>query len=150
MMYDRSGAADNLRQLTSVSLAWWHNYKWMTGRIMVVFGNDFLGPMFHHLFPDRCYDTNKMSLSGKATYLSYLRLAYPSFKPKLEEALRRGDLNTKQRTILQNLSDLCSYFIPVVRLLGTALCAASILTVPDYFYLNNTHLSHRYMTTTSS
>jgi hypothetical protein len=116
MMYDRNGAANNLRLFTSVSLAWWHNYKWATGRIMVVFGNDFIGPMFHHLFPDRHYDTTKMSMSAKATYLQYIRLAYERFKPKLDQALQREDLTTKRRTILQNLSDLCTYFIPVVRM----------------------------------
>lgn len=113
-MYDRNGAAINLRNFTSVSLAWWHNYKWATGRIMVVFGNDFIGPMFHHLFPDRNYDTHKMSMSAKATYLQYIRLAYPHFKDKLDLALQRGDLTLKRRAILQNLSDLCAYFIPVV------------------------------------
>ena len=116
MMYDRNGAAHNFKQFTSVSLAWWHNYKWATGRIMVVFGNDFIGPMFHHLFPDRNYDTHKMSLSAKATYLQYIRLAYTQFKPKLDQSLQREDLTTKNRTILQNLSDLCAYFIPVVRM----------------------------------
>lgn len=113
-MYDRSNDTKHLRTFTGVSLAWWHNYKWITSRIMIVFGNDFIGPMFHHLFPDRAYDVKKMSHTAKTTYLSYIRLAYPSFRTQLETVLARQDLATDKRTILQNLSDLCTYFIPVV------------------------------------
>jgi hypothetical protein len=147
MMYDRDGAAINLRRLTSLSLAWWHNYKWATGRIMVVFGNDFIGPMFHHLFPDRNYDTHKMSHTAKVTYLSYIRLAYARFKPKLDQALLRGDLTTKRRTILQNLSDMCTYFIPVVILLHCTPLFCDIHTLYYYMYTQIPIHNHRYMTT---
>lgn len=116
-MYDKSGAGILLRKYTGVSMAWWHSYKWATKRVMEVFGKDFIGPMFHHMFSDKEYNVNKMSHTARVTYLSYIRLAYPLFKEALEEALLKRNLTTRQKTVLQNLSDLCEYFIPVVLLL---------------------------------
>lgn len=114
---------------------------------MVVFGNDFIGPMFHHLFPDRNYDTHKMSMSAKATYLQYIRLAYPHFKNKLDLALHRGDLTSKRRAILQNLSDLCAYFIPVVpRHTHTHIITYTQATI-QYRPNNITILYYRFRTT---
>ena len=116
-MYDQSDRAYNLRKYTGVSLAWWHSYKWATAKIMVVFGNDFIGPMFHQLFPTKEYAPTKMKLPAMTTYLSYIRLAYPSFRQQLLDLLGRGDLSVRQRTYLTNLRDLCEYFIPVVTVL---------------------------------
>ena len=113
-MYDTSDRARNLRKYTGVSLAWWHSYKWATAKIMVVFGKDFIGPMFHQLFPTKEYAPTKMKLPAMTTYLSYIRLAYPNFRQQLLDLLHRGDLSARQQTYLNNLRDLCEYFIPVV------------------------------------
>ena len=113
-MYDQTDRAYNLRKYTGVSLAWWHSYKWATAKIMVVFGKDFIGPMFHQLFPTREYAPTKMKLPAMTTYLSYIRLAYPHFREKLLTLLDRGDLSARQQTFLTNMKDLCEFFIPVV------------------------------------
>lgn len=115
VMYDRSGAAVQLRKYMGLSLAWWHSYKWATKKIMQVFGKDIIAPMFHHLFPDREYAPDKMKLPAMTTYLSYIRLAYPSFRDELAISLSRRDLTARQSHVLQNLSDLCEFFIPAVR-----------------------------------
>lgn len=128
-MYDQSDRAHNLRKYTGVSLAWWHSYKWATAKIMVVFGKDFIGPMFHQLFPTKEYAPTKMKLPAMTTYLSYIRLAYPSFRQQLLDLLGRGDLSVRQRTYLTNLRDLCEYFIPVVTVL-------LVSNIPLLFFLS--------------
>ena len=126
-MYDRSGAAVHLRKYMGLSLAWWHSYKWATKKILQVFGKDLIAPMFHHLFPDREYAPDKMKLPAMTTYLSYIRLAYPSFRDELGISLSRRDLTARQSHVLQNLSDLCEFFIPAVR----EFVAVLFLTVCD-------------------
>jgi hypothetical protein len=113
-MYDVSNCGRLLRRYTSLSLAWWHNYKWATKQIVRVFAIDFIIPLFHHLFPDRGFAIDKISHTSLVTYLSYIRLSYDSFRPDLTAALARPDLTVIQRTQLTNLQDLCEFFIPVV------------------------------------
>ena len=114
MIYDRSSNGRKLGKYCGVSLAWWHSYKWATKKILQVFACDFFGPLFHHLFPTRKFTPGKSSLSSNATILTYVRLAYPMFKTQLENAIATPTLNNRQRTLLQNLTDLCDVFIPVV------------------------------------
>ncbi len=113
-MYDTSGAGAKLRHYTSVTLSWWHSYKWTTMMIMKVFGPDVIGPMFHHLFPGREYDVGKMSHTARSTYITYIRLAYPKFKSELVKAMEKTDVPKKQKILLGNISDLCEHFIPAV------------------------------------
>ena len=105
-----------MRKYMAVSLAWWHTYKWSTLLTMKLFSCDFIGPWFHHLFPDRSFNVDYLKLPKATTYLTWIRLAYPSFRSKLNESLEKNDLNNRQKTLLTNLKDLCEYFIPVVRI----------------------------------
>jgi hypothetical protein len=113
-MYDSTGAGRRLRKYMGVSLAWWHSYKWCTKLIFQVFASDFIGPFFHHLFPNTDFNPDRMSHTGITTYLTYIRLAYPGFQTKLRQAMARPGNNSRQQCLLQNLTDLCQYFIPVV------------------------------------
>lgn len=113
-MYDTSHGGRRLRTFTSLSLALWHSYKWATKRILQVFSNDFIGPMFHFLQPNREYTPDKMKHPAATTYISYIRLAYPSFKRQLVEALQKNVFLPRQKTLLRNLETLCEFFIPVV------------------------------------
>lgn len=118
-MYDRSGGGAKLRKYMGVSLAWWHSYKWATAKIINVFARDFIAPFYHYLFPTNEFRNDKMSHSHATTLLSYIRLAYPLFKDQLQaQVIKKDTLNVKQATLLQNLSDLCEYFIPVVIMLS--------------------------------
>ena len=114
MIYDKSGNGRRLGRYCRVSLAWWHSYKWATKKILQVFACDFFAPLFHHLFPERKFNPGSSSLSANATLLSYVRLAYPHFKAALDNALKVTTLDIQQRTILQNMFDMCNCFIPVV------------------------------------
>lgn len=115
-MYDVSNTGVSFRKFTSVSLAWWHSYKWASKLLFKVFSADFFAPYYHHLFPTQSFHVDKLTLSGASTYLTYVRLAYASFKPILTAAMDTPDMTFRQRTMLQNLKDLCECYIPVVRL----------------------------------
>ena len=121
-MYDRSGAGHRLRDYMGVSLAWWHNYKWATKRLLIVFNLDFIAPFFHFLYPSKQFDVMKISHTSATTYLSYIRLAYPRFRNNLKTALDDPVLLPRQRAILQNLFDLCEFFIPVVSITIYNMC----------------------------
>ena len=116
-MYDREGYGRNLRKYMGVSLAWWHSYKWATKRILVVFSTDFIAPLYHSLWPEVTFSVDKTSHAAGSTFLSYIRLAYPSFQKELASALANPVLLPRQRTILSNLLHLCEFFIPVVKAL---------------------------------
>ena len=118
LLYDKNGAGVHLRKYTGWSLAWWHNYKWATYRIMTVFAVDFIGPLFHTLFPDRQFSVKMMSVPSVTAILSYIRLSYPNVKPELDAAILRGSsVHPAQMILLLNLRDLFEYFIPTVSLL---------------------------------
>jgi len=122
MCYDKSECCKKLRQFTSVHLAWWHNYKWASRKIFEVFGKDFIAGMFHTLFPSVNFNMKYMSHTTINTYLTYIRLAYPSFRQQLVSALRKDDLTEHARQVLMNLQSMCEFFIPVVTKLHTVSC----------------------------
>jgi hypothetical protein len=82
---------------------------------MSVFGVDFIGPLFHSLFPDRSFDVKKMSVPSATAILSYIRLSYPNVKPDLDAAIAMGNrVHPSYMILLMNLRDLFEYFIPTV------------------------------------
>lgn len=114
MFYDRSDAGKHLRKFVGLSLAWWHNYKWASFRILYVFGSDFIAPFFHRLYPDQTFDIKKMSFPSVTTLLSYIRLSYPMFRSELIKQMENKTLSIRSKTLLDNLYSLCEYFIPTV------------------------------------
>ena len=129
MMYDRSGGGVVLRRYTGLSLAWWHSYKWCTKLVMKVFADDFIAPMFHFLFPGREFNVDKSRHTANVTILSYIRLAYPSFKEQLTSTLADPSLSLRGKTLLTNLQSLCEYFIPTVLLLYHNIQCLNILFI---------------------
>ena len=113
-MYDTSNCGKAFRKLTPVSLAWWHSYKWATKLLFKLFSADFFAPYYHHLFPTQAFHVDKLFLSAASTYITYMRLAYPTFRLSLADALRTRDINFRQMTMLQNLQDIFECYIPVV------------------------------------
>ena len=114
VMYDKSGSGTQFRKYTSLSLAWWHSYKWTAKQLFKVFSSDFFAPYYHHLFPTQSCHIDKLSLSAVSTYMTYMRLAYPMLKSVLMNALKEVNLSHRQKTILQNLQDIFECYIPVV------------------------------------
>lgn len=112
-MYDTSGVGDSFRRSTIVLLGSWHIYKMATTCVWRLAGPDFIGPLFHQMFPTSKYPTNpRLVLATRI--LSLIRLAYPSFKPEVESALGREAKSRFEKAHLANLRDLCEWFIPKV------------------------------------
>ena len=136
MMYDKRQGGKRFRERCSVSLAWWHSFKWTTKAIMTVFSNDIIAPLFHYLFPTNQFSADKMKLTSQTTFLTYIRLAYPLFKIELTEAVNRVGLTVRQKTLLDNMYSLCEFFIPTVRILIYIL-----VSYHPYIYINtNTYI----------
>lgn len=133
-MYDKTDAAKDFRRYCGVTLAWWHTYKWASHKLVNVFAKDFIAPLFHHLFPSTEFNADKMKLSGHTTLLSYIRLAFPSFRQELKLAVSRGDISQRNQILLENLIKLCEYFIPVV-IICVFVGLSCVLFVIYFFYL---------------
>jgi hypothetical protein len=113
-MYDGSGAGKELRKVAYNGLAYWHTMKIAFFKIYELFANEFMTASFHLLYPGNIFFAKPSYLSSVMVHLTYIRLAYPSFRPQLLAALEREDLTFEQRVRLGNLKDLCEFFIPVV------------------------------------
>ena len=87
-MYDTSNVGDSFRKTTIPLLGSWHIYKMATTCVWRLAAPDFLGPLFHLMFPNSKF-LNNPRLVLASRILSLMRLAYPSFKPNLEAALAR-------------------------------------------------------------
>ena len=111
--YDVSGAGTLFRKTFGLTLGWWHCYKQANLLIWRFAGPHFLGPMFHMLVPRSKVKRNPKLLTV-ATYLSYVRLAYPKFRSKLAAALNHPGVTANNKRHLRNLQMLCEFFIPVV------------------------------------
>lgn len=125
-MYDVSNAGWQFRTLTCLSLAWWHSYKWTAKLLLKVFSADIFAPYFHHLYPNQAFNVESLSLSACATYMSYIRLAYPMIKPELMRVMATPNMDFRQKAMLRNVQDICECYIPVV----IFICVIRLFVVP--------------------
>ena len=101
------------RKSTFCFLGMWHVYKMATTCVWRLAGADFMAPLFHQFFPNSKFPVSpRLVLSSRI--FSLIRLAYPSFRPQLQEALAKEALSDKQKAHLNNLQLLCEWFIPKV------------------------------------
>jgi hypothetical protein len=120
-----------------VSLGVWHPYKQANTVLWNHFGPRFLAPFFNEIVPASNFN-KKAKLVTIVTFLTYLRLAYPSFKSELKAAIKHArELKRTTPLILQNLSDLrmmLEFFIPVVLFLhhSGSLILMCLRQVADY------------------
>jgi len=113
-MYDPSMAGQTLCASVFVNLGTWHIYKHCSLLVWRKFADVFLAGLFHCLFPGSCFFT-KPRLPTVTHVFVLLRMAYPSFRDELSQALYDIDPGKEKRCLL-NLQGLCQYFIPVVRI----------------------------------
>ena len=112
-MYDASGETLQFSQWACVALGTWHVYKMATVLVWRLAAADFIAPLFHVLFP-RAPFKESPRLSVAARILSLIRLAYPSFKKELTEAIQTTPKSTSEYNHLLNLQYLCEWLIPKV------------------------------------
>lgn len=111
--YDISGGGTQFREAFGVTLGWWHCYKQANLLLWRFAAPHFFGPMFHMMVPRSKFKKNP-KLFTIATYLSYIRLAYPKFRHQLATAINYPGVTPNNKRHLNNLLTLCEYFIPVV------------------------------------
>ena len=112
-MYDLSGETKDFSQGSCIVLGNWHVYKMATTLLWRLAGADFIAPFFHSLFPRAAFRSNPR-LTIAARILSLIRLAYPSFKEDLHDAIQTATKTSSQYIHLLNLQYLCEWLIPKV------------------------------------
>ena len=137
-MYDVSGEGRPFAKSFSLTLGLWHNYKQASLKVYETFLSLFFIRMYFHLVPQHDF-YRKTALINVVHALSLVRLAYPEFKAELDAALKMPDVVGEPfMNVLQNLRDLCTFFIPVVPsclrdsalcFCGSASCKQSVILV---------------------
>jgi hypothetical protein len=115
--YDRSGVGAPLRNKLVVQLGTWHTYKQACTVVWRWWGPRVFAPLFHELISHANF-SKSAKLSSITRFLTIVRLAYPSFKQDLDDAIRgRSGLPDDERIAVSQLRDLkklLNFFIPVV------------------------------------
>lgn len=94
-------------------LGTWHVMKMASTCVWRMAASDFIAPLFHQFFPNIPFPASpRLVLSTKI--FSLIRLAYPSFREQLNNALQKEALSDIQKGHLVNLRSLCEWFIPKV------------------------------------
>ena len=115
-LYDPSGVGSDMRSWMVLTLGTWHPYKQANKLIWLHWDKRIFAPLFHDLIPQSNFFQGAR-LVTQATYLTYVRLAYPSFKNELKEAIascEEGGVRRVELSHLKDLQRLCEFFIPVV------------------------------------
>ena len=117
-LYDKSDVGRPMRSWMCLTFGTWHAYKQVCSVIWDHWSERVFGPLFHHLIPNANF-RRTARLSSIATFMTYIRLAYPSFKNQLRTATlyhkcRSASNDKVALSHLRDLRKLCEFFIPVV------------------------------------
>jgi hypothetical protein len=114
-MYDPCGLGETLKKYVFLNLGTWHTYKHASLLVWRRFAPVFLAGLYHELYPNSGFYL-KPRLAAVTQMLVIVRMAYPRFRDQLKDALLLDGLQPQARICLQNLHDLCEFYIPVVQL----------------------------------
>ena len=103
----------SFRQNTFCYLGLWHVYKMASTCVWRMASADFIGPLFHQFFPNVAFPWGPRLVLSTQIFL-LIRLAYPTFREELKQALDKEALTAQQKSHLVNLQALCEWFIPKV------------------------------------
>jgi hypothetical protein len=112
-VYDKCGIGRAFGNRVHVSLGLWHNYKQACLLVYRKFANWFFAPLFHELWPvDTFYP--KAKIPQITTIFTYMRLSYPTWRPKLDQFLAQIIIPPASLNHAKNLKALMEFFIPTV------------------------------------
>lgn len=116
ILHDCSGFTASMRPWLHCSLGLWHLYKCMNSWVWRTHVYEWLGPMYHYLWPKSKVRAGPagVHLFPCAQHFTRIRLAYPSFKGDLDAALAHVPAHSARRVHLVNLQNLCEVYIPIV------------------------------------
>ena len=107
-----------MRSWLCVQLGTWHPYKQANTVVWTHWAERVFGPLFNELIPNANFN-KKAGLSTVASFLTFVRLAYPSFRSELQAAIERvraSDQDVIAMSHLRDIKKLVEFFIPAVRL----------------------------------
>ena len=113
-----------------VSLGTWHTYKHASIMVWKRFGDVLLAGLYHSLYPNSRFK-RKDRLSAITQVLVYIRMAYPDFRDQLDAALLMDNLSEQSTVCLQNLKDLCEFYIPTVKCNLCDLCSCNLCDLDE-------------------
>jgi hypothetical protein len=98
-------------------LGMWHSYKHAVNMVWKAYANEFIGPLFHKMYPGSQFRIQPSYLVQGTMMLSAIRIAYPLFREELKDALFHAEDDNwtpSSRAHVKNLFALCEYIIPTV------------------------------------
>ena len=118
MIYSPDGAMSKTKMWFGPSLGNWHSYKQANAIVFRKFQNEFFGQLHFVMFPGQPFYPNQKKLSKNVMLLSWVRLAFPSFRSELYDAIQLMESSNSLAKAgcrhLLNLKFLCEWLIPVV------------------------------------
>ena len=88
--YDILNGGAKLREEVSVSMVWWHTYKFVAAAVWKFFARDVFVPLFHHLFPGQHFYLAPKSLSVIISMFQIAKLAYGNYLDAEVTKVRKG------------------------------------------------------------
>jgi hypothetical protein len=84
-------------------LGFWHTFKTVSNWIWRQFAPTFIAPLFHRLHPRSKFWPMSTKLVTQTFFFTIIRLAYPSFRKDLQEAIQSTPRRTHAFTHLVNM-----------------------------------------------
>jgi hypothetical protein len=117
-MYSPGDAPTKFRTYAVCAMEIWHTLKMAYHLVYRHWAMEFFAPLFHHSVPGHEFFPEPNRLIRIQRVFANLRLAYgqTSVKEAFKAALHvdEDSARTGQQQLLQNLKDICEYFIPAV------------------------------------
>ena len=113
-MYDPTGVGRELRSRVAAVRGLWHPVKQVMLLTWRRFAHSFFAPLLHTLVPGSRYH-EKPQLIKLHSIFTYLRLAYPSVRSRLQGMQNDLSITLTGRSFVRNLVDLFEFYIVVVR-----------------------------------
>jgi len=118
MVYSKSAPMAEAKSWFAPTLGLWHSYKQGNIEVFRLYQQDILMGLHFKMTPGQPFYLQKKKLSPILMMLSWIRLAYPSFRDDLKSAITDMEANNSTSRAgyrhLKNIEFLCEWFIPVV------------------------------------
>ena len=118
LIYSRGAPLAGVKSWFGPTLGAWHSYKQANAIVFRMFQREFFVQLHFAMFPGQPFFFGQKKLSKNVVLFSWNRLAYPSFRDKLLDAITRMESSNSSAKAeyrhLLNLKFMCEWLIPVV------------------------------------
>jgi len=113
MMYSPCGSGAFMRKYMVLQLGLWHSYKMAHELLYRHFALELFAPLFHSQIPSSEFRPKTRLVHMERTF-TCLRLAWHNCSDYFKECMESKRTAPHQKDVLQNIKDLCNFFIPAV------------------------------------